>query len=79
MKSGYVRILKSGFRYGDSAPKAIIELVDRDENAKGLNDKLRLKAKEDAKENNQDLDLHKDTLEKKTKQKKLKQKSQNQL
>ena len=33
---GYVRILKSGFRYGDSAPKAIIELVDRDENAKGL-------------------------------------------
>ena len=33
---GYVRILKSGFRYGDAAPKAIIELVDRDENAKGL-------------------------------------------
>jgi len=33
---GYVRILKSGYRYGDSAPKAIIELVDRDENAKGL-------------------------------------------
>ena len=31
---GYVRILKKGFRYGDSAPMAIIELVDRDENAK---------------------------------------------
>ena len=76
---GYVRILKSGFRYGDSAPKAVIELVDRDENAKGLNDKLRLKAKEDTKENNQDQDQHKDTLEKKTKQKKLKQKSQSQL
>ena len=33
---GYVRILKSVFRYGDAAPKAIRELVDRDENAKGL-------------------------------------------
>ena len=41
---GYVRILKSGYRYGD-APKAIIELVDRDESAKGLQDKLRLKRK----------------------------------
>ena len=40
---GYVRILKSGFRYGDSAPKAIIELVERDLNAKGLEDKLREK------------------------------------
>tara|TARA_B100000886_G_scaffold48155_1_gene29645 strand:- start:637 stop:1176 length:540 start_codon:yes stop_codon:yes gene_type:complete len=40
---GYVRILKSGFRYGDSAPKAIIELVERDVNVKGLDDKLREK------------------------------------
>ena len=40
---GYVRILKSGFRYGDSAPKAIIELVERDVNVKGLEDKLREK------------------------------------
>ena len=40
---GYVRILKSGFRYGDSAPKAIIELVERDINVKGLADKLREK------------------------------------
>ena len=40
---GYVRILKSGFRYGDSAPKAIIELVERDINVKGLEDKLREK------------------------------------
>jgi hypothetical protein len=44
---GYVRILKSGYRYGDAAPKAIIELVDRDESAKGFTDKLRLKKKED--------------------------------
>jgi len=32
---GYVRVLKAGFRYGDAAPMAIIELVDRDESAKG--------------------------------------------
>ena len=31
---GYTRVLKAGFRYGDCAPMAIIELVDRDENAK---------------------------------------------
>lgn len=31
---GYVRVLKAGFRYGDAAEMAIIELVDRDENAK---------------------------------------------
>ena len=34
-EGGYVRILKAGFRYGDNAPLAIIELVDRDESAKG--------------------------------------------
>ena len=33
---GYTRVLKAGFRYGDSAPMAIIELVDRDTEAKGL-------------------------------------------
>ncbi len=32
---GYTRVLKAGFRYGDSAPMAIIELVDRDVSAKG--------------------------------------------
>jgi large subunit ribosomal protein L17 len=33
---GYTRVLKAGFRYGDSAPVAVIELVDRDVSAKGL-------------------------------------------
>lgn len=32
---GYTRIMKAGFRYGDMAPLAIIEFVDRDEDAKG--------------------------------------------
>ena len=32
---GYCRIMKAGFRYGDSAPMAVIELVDRDEDARG--------------------------------------------
>ncbi len=33
---GYIRIMKAGFRFGDNAPMAIIEFVDRDESAKGL-------------------------------------------
>jgi large subunit ribosomal protein L17 len=35
-KGGYTRVLKAGFRYGDNAPQAVIEFVDRDEAAKGL-------------------------------------------
>jgi large subunit ribosomal protein L17 len=33
---GYTRVLKAGFRYGDSAPVAVIEFVDRDTSAKGM-------------------------------------------
>ena len=47
---GYSRVLKAGFRYGDSAPRAVIELVDRDVSVKGAEDKARhaeeLKAEE---------------------------------
>ena len=32
---GYTRVLKAGFRYGDNAPLAVIEFVDRDESVKG--------------------------------------------
>jgi large subunit ribosomal protein L17 len=45
-QGGYVRIMKAGFRYGDMAPMAIIEFVDRDVNAKGAGDKARLEAEE---------------------------------
>lgn len=38
---GYSRVLKAGFRYGDSAPMAVIELVDRDPDAKGAEDRDR--------------------------------------
>jgi large subunit ribosomal protein L17 len=41
---GYTRIVKAGFRYGDSAPVAVIELVDRDEDAKGKEDRARHEA-----------------------------------
>ncbi|MDY4842296.1 MAG: 50S ribosomal protein L17 [Alphaproteobacteria bacterium] len=39
---GYTRVLKAGFRYGDCAPMAVIELVDRDVNAKGAKDLARV-------------------------------------
>jgi len=35
-QGGYSRVLKAGYRYGDMAPMAVIELVDRDADAKGL-------------------------------------------
>ena len=45
-QGGYVRVLKAGFRYGDMAPMAIIEFVDRDPNAKGAGDKARVAAED---------------------------------
>ena len=38
-KGGYTRIIKAGFRYGDNAPMAIIEFVDRDVEAKRIDKK----------------------------------------
>ena len=45
---GYSRVLKAGFRYGDMAPMAIIEFVDRDLDAKGAADKARVASEEAA-------------------------------
>jgi len=45
-QGGYVRVLKAGFRYGDMAPMAIIEFVDRDVDAKGAGDRARLEEAE---------------------------------
>ena len=49
-KGGYIRVLKAGFRYGDMAPMAIIEFIDRDVDAKGAADKARLEIEEAAEE-----------------------------
>ena len=51
---GYTRVLKAGFRYGDSAPMAVIELLDRDPDAKGAEDHARHDAElDDLEEANQ--------------------------
>ncbi len=47
-QGGYCRVLKAGFRYGDMAPMAVIELVDRDPEAKGAGDRARVAAEEAA-------------------------------
>ena len=49
-QGGYTRVLASGHRYGDSAPMAVIELVDRDPDAKGMEDKARRQAELEAEE-----------------------------
>ena len=47
---GYTRVLRAGFRYGDMAPMAIIEFVDRDVSAKGAADRARVAEEESAEE-----------------------------
>ena len=48
-KGGYSRVIKAGFRYGDNAPMAVIELVDRDTEAKKVD--VKKKSTEEAKKN----------------------------
>ncbi len=45
-QGGYIRIMKAGYRYGDNAPMAVIEFVDRDVDAKGKIDRERLEGVE---------------------------------
>ena len=53
-KGGYTRIIKSGFRYGDNAPMAVIEFVDRDVEAKKIDRKKKETKKETNQENKQE-------------------------
>ena len=45
-KGGYTRVLKAGFRYGDDSPMAVIELVDRDVEAKKVDKPKKVETKE---------------------------------
>ena len=54
-KGGYTRIIKAGFRYGDNAPMAIIEFLDRDVEAKKIDKKQKNEAKNDAKKEEKKL------------------------
>ena len=56
---GYTRIIKAGFRYGDNAPMAIIEFVDRDVEAKRVD-----KKKKNQSENTENKDSKKETVSK---------------
>ena len=49
-QGGYTRAIAAGHRYGDSAPMAVMELVDRDPDAKGMEDKARRQEELDAEE-----------------------------
>ncbi|WP_306257518.1 50S ribosomal protein L17 [Pararhizobium sp. IMCC21322] len=49
-QGGYTRVLKAGFRFGDNAPVGVIELVDRDVDAKGAGDRARAESEEVASE-----------------------------
>ena len=56
-KGGYTRIIKAGFRYGDNAPMAIIEFVDRDIEAKKVDKKKKLPIKDTVSDKKDDKTL----------------------
>jgi len=66
-KGGYSRVIRSGFRYGDDAPLAIIELVDRDIEAKKVDVKKKI---EDTTKQSEENKLKEKDKEKKSKSKK---------
>ena len=64
-KGGYCRVIRAGFRYGDDAPMAVIELVDRDLNAKKVDVKKKIKPSEKSTEPKpQDSKKEKDKIKK---------------
>ena len=62
-KGGYSRVIRAGFRYGDDAPLAVIELVDRDEQAKKVD--IKKKPEETTKNSPAEKDKKKKTTSKK--------------
>ena len=64
-RGGYSRVIRAGFRYGDNAPMAVIELVDRDLNAKKLDIKKNKKESEKIVDTSKNKDLEKKTKSKK--------------
>ncbi len=54
-KGGYTRIIRAGFRYGDNAPMAILEFVDRDLNAKKVDKKKKESSKQTEKKEDKEI------------------------
>ena len=54
-QGGYTRVLAAGHRYGDDAPMAVIELVDRDPAAKGAEDRARHEAQMEAMDDGEEM------------------------
>ena len=54
-QGGYTRVLAAGHRYGDDAPMAVIELVDRDPDAKGAEDRARHEAQMEAMDDGEEM------------------------
>ena len=64
-KGGYSRVIRAGFRYGDNAPMAVIELVDRDINAKKIDIKKKIEEAPKATPENKTKEAEKKTKSKK--------------